>query len=265
MNVFDYLCNLILDSIIMLLSISVVQVISIVLVLVVLFLGFKIMESSWSYTISKPHNWEQAVKHGLVSKELLKIEGRYRDKVRFYNLWFQIERLKTLKVKGDFAELGVYKGETAWMMHQMDASRSLHLFDTFEGFDAKDLTNEKKKDERYTTDNFSDTSLYAVKDLFEGKSDIYFYQGYFPDTTKGLKDKKYALVHLDADLYLPTIEGLKYFYPKMSPGGVIIIHDYNHTWTGIKQSIDEFLTTIPESLVEVLDWQGSVMIIKNRV
>jgi len=248
----------------MLLAISTIQFISLVLILILFLLGFKIMETSWSYKISKPHKWEDAVKAGLISKQLLKIEGRYRDKVRFYNLWFQVERLKRLKVPGAFAELGVYKGETAFMLHEMDPSRRLHLFDTFEGFNSKDLDREKDKDDRYTTSNFSDTTIETVKALFENSASVLFYPGYFPDTTKSLTEKTFSLVHIDADLYLPTIEALKFFYPKVSPGGVLIIHDYNHTWEGIKKAIDEFMVTIPESIVEVLDWQGSVMIIKNR-
>jgi O-methyltransferase len=247
----------------MLLSISIVQLISVVLILVFLFLAFKVMETSWSYKISKPHKWEEAVKVGLISKELIKIERTYRDKVRFYNLWFQVDRLKRMKVQGAFAELGVYKGETALMLHHMDMNRCLHLFDTFEGFNSKDLNFEKSNDERYTTENFSDTTLESVKELFKDAKGISFYPGYFPVTTKTLAEKTFALVHIDADLYLPTIEALRYFYPKVSPGGVLIIHDYNHTWDGIKKAVDEFLDTIPESLTEVLDWQGSVMIIKN--
>ena len=247
----------------MLLSISIVQLISVVLILIFLFLAFKVMETSWSYKISKPYKWEYAVKKGLVSKELIKIERTYRDKVRFYNLWFQVERLNRMKVQGVFAELGVYKGETALMMHHMDAPRRLHLFDTFEGFNSSDLDLEKNKDERYTTDNFSDTTIESVKELFKDAKGISFYPGYFPATTKTVTEKTFALVHIDADLYSPTIEALKYFYPKVSPGGVLIIHDYNHTWDGIKKALDEFMVTIPESLVEVMDWQGSVMIIKN--
>jgi len=247
----------------MLLAISTIQFISLALILILFFLGFKIMETSWSYNISKPYKWENAVKEGLVSKELIKIERTYRDKVRFYNFWFQIERLKKNKVPGAFAELGVYKGETALIMHKMDPNRRLHLFDTFEGFNSKDLDLEKNKDDRYTPDNFSDTTLESAKKLFENASEVLFYPGYFPDTTRSLTDKTFSLVHIDADLYLPTIAALKFFYPKVSPGGVLIIHDYNHTWEGIKKALDEFMITIPESLVEVLDWQGSVMIIKN--
>ena len=247
----------------MLLAIDVFQMISTVLIVVLLFLVFKIFESSWSYKISKPNRWENSVLTGDVSKELKKIERKYRDKVRFYNFWFQIERLKRLKIEGSFVELGVWQGETAKMIHEMDKTRNLHLFDTFEGFDQKDLEKETHKDERYTTDNFSDTKLEEVKAIFSESSNVFFYKGYFPETALDLKEDEFALVHLDADLYKPTIDALKYFYPKLSPGGIIIIHDYNHSWDGIRLALDEFLKTIPESLIEITDWQGSAMIVKN--
>ncbi|MEQ9230847.1 MAG: TylF/MycF/NovP-related O-methyltransferase, partial [Cyclobacteriaceae bacterium] len=63
--------------------------------------------------------------------------------------------------------------------------------------------------------------------------------------------------------YAPTFSALNYFYPKLAKGGVILIHDYNHTWAGLRQAVDEFAATIPEVPVEIADWQGSVMIIKN--
>ena len=247
----------------MVLYIDLFQMISTILIIVFLFLGFKILESSWSYKISKPNKWEKEILSNTVSKKLKKIERTYRDKVRFYNFWFQIERLKRMKIEGAFVELGVWQGETAEIIHEMDKSRNLHLFDTFDGFDNKDLEKETNRDERYSTDNFSDTKLEEVKALFSESNNISFYKGYFPDTAKDLKEDKFAFVHLDADLYKPTIDALNYFYPKLSPGGVIIIHDYNHTWDGIRKALDEFMVTIPESLIEITDWQGSAMILKN--
>lgn len=241
------------------------QTASIILVLIAFFLGFKILETGWSYKISKPYIWEQAVKNGEVSDALKKLERSYRDKVRLYNFWFQIERLKTENVVGAFAELGVYKGETAKIIYEMDTTRSLHLFDTFSGFSSVDLKSEISKDDKYSADNFADADLEEVKKLFAVGENIFFYKGYFPETAKDMNEQKFALVHLDADLYNPTIAALQYFYPKLSAGGVIIIHDYNHSWGGINKAVDEFLKTVPESLVAVADWQGSVMIVKNAV
>ncbi|MFT6866990.1 MAG: O-methyltransferase [Cyclobacteriaceae bacterium] len=244
-------------------TLNLIHLISILLALVFLFLLFKVVESKWSYRISKPHNWEEAVKQGKISNKLKKLERSYRDKVRFYTFWLQIERIKNQNIPGAFAEMGVYQGDTARLIHEMDVSRTFHLFDTFEGFDQKDLAFEKSKDEKYSTENFSDAILDEVKLHVDGNENVHFHVGYFPDSAKDIKEPIYAFVHLDADLYLPTLTALKYFYPKLYAGGVIMIHDYNHTWDGIPKAINEFIKTIPESIQEIADWQGSVMIVKN--
>ena len=76
--------------------------------------------------------------------------------------------------------------------------------------------------------------------------------------------KKYALVNIDADLYNPIKEGCKYFYSHLSPGGAIIIHDYNHKWAGAVKAVNEFAKEIPENIIELPDMHGTVMIIKDK-
>lgn len=231
------------------------------LVLIAAYLGFKILETNWSYTISKPYAWDQAVKGGRVSKRLKKAERFYRDKVRFYTLWFQLERLKNEGVPGAFAEVGVYQGETASIIHAMDPSRPLHLFDTFLGFDARDGDGHQR--DGHEGLDFSDTSVEAVRQRVGEDEKVIIHAGYFPDTTRELEESSYAFVHLDADLYQPTLAALKFFYPRLSPGGVIMVHDYNHNWEGVRKALSEFMPGIPESIVEISDWQGSVLIVKN--
>jgi O-methyltransferase len=244
-------------------SISLFQITNIIMVLVLLLLGFKYLESTWSYKISKPYAWEKAIKEKTIASELVKIERTYKDKVRLYNLWMQVERLKKNDVKGAFAELGVHQGETAKAIHFMDQERVFYLFDTFEGFAPQDLLKELQKDDRFSTDMFADTSVEKVVGFIGGNENLRFKPGFFPATAKGLESEMFALAHIDADLYAPTIAALNFFYPKMAKGGVIIVHDYNHNWDGIPKAMDEFLKTIPESLIELTDWQGSAMIIKN--
>ena len=241
----------------------VINSISGILVVFFLYFLFRYFESFWSYKIYKPYKWEDAVKNKRISDSLKSLERNYFDKIRFYCIWFQIERLKKDTIIGDFAEVGVHKGETAKIIYEMDSSRTLHLFDTFEGFNEADLKHETQKEKKFSTTEFSDTSLEEVKKEIGGGENVLYYPGYFPSTAKGLDKLQFAFVHLDADLYLPTIEGLKFFYPKLSAGGVIIIHDYNHTWDGIKKALHEFMPSIPETLIELPDWKGSVMIVKN--
>jgi O-methyltransferase len=211
----------------------------------------------------QPKAWQDAVKKGLVSAELRKKESRYPDKVRFFNFWFQVERLKKEGVEGAFAELGVYKGDSAHLLHLMDPGRSFHLFDTFAGFRQKDLENETGKAATYTTKNFADTSLEKVRDRLNSKA-FHFHEGNFPDTAAELHEERFALVNMDADLYNPTKAGLEFFYPRLSPGGIIIIHDYNPEWPGIIKAVDDFTATIPEPIIVMPDQDSSVMVFKAK-
>lgn len=237
---------------------------NIVLLVVLLFIVFKYVETYWSYKINKPYLWEQAIKNKSISKELKSLEFETRDKVRFYTLWFQIEHLKKNRVPGSFAELGVYKGITANIIYEMDRRRTLHLFDTFEGFDERDLQAENNNGTKYSKKEFADTSVEAVRAYINGGDKIVFHKGYFPQTAIGLESEQFAFVSIDADLYRPTLDGLNFFYERLSPEGVMLIHDYNHNWEGVKKALDEFLRTIPECIVEIPDWQGSALIVKNK-
>ena len=241
------------------------EVLNFVLCICLILIGYKYFETFWSYKINKPYAWEQAVALKTVVPELIKIERTFRDRVRFYNLWFQVAYLKRMKIAGAFAELGVHKGVTAKAIHFMDVDRKLYLFDTFNGFDPRDLAVESQQEDKFDPSNFSDTEIAQVRTYISGNDNVIFKKGYFPETILDLGQELFAFVHLDADLYLPTLEALKFFYPRMNPGGVIIIHDYNHTWDGIPKAVNTFVENIPESIIELMDWQGSVMIVKNKI
>ncbi|MBU2649381.1 MAG: TylF/MycF family methyltransferase, partial [Bacteroidetes bacterium] len=58
--------------------------------------------------------------------------------------------------------------------------------------------------------------------------------------------------------------GLEFFYPRLVPGGVILVHDYNSKWEGAMKAVNEFASNIPETLVHVPDSDNTIMIIKNR-
>ena len=213
----------------------------------------------------EPPAWTAARKDGILSRELLKACRNYADKVRFYNFWLQVQRLEKDKVEGDFAELGVYKGESARLFRMMAPERILHLFDTFEGFTGTDLEPETGEASGYSTKNFADTSINKVLNTIGGDpGKIQLHAGYFPQSAKGLENISYALVNLDADLYNPTKAGLDYFYPRLAPGGVIFIHDYNHKWEGLMKAVDEFAATIPEQPVLIPDLDSTVVIVKNK-
>ena len=183
------------------------------------------------------------------------------DLVRLYFLLNQIEYIKTNNIPGLIAEVGVFKGTTARLFHDAFPDKEILLFDTFEGFDERDI-NHKKEDSKAESGGWI-ASISEVKN-FIGSSDlIKIFRGYFPDTTKDIDlNNLYALVHLDADLYSPQLSGLEYFYPKMSKGGVIIIHDCNNEYYGSRKALDEFFIDKPEIPIIMPDKSGSAIVVK---
>lgn len=176
-------------------------------------------------------------------------------------LFFQqtVEELLEHDIPGAFAEVGVYKGNSAKLLHLLAPQRELYLFDTFQGFDSRDLSLDPKK--KIHPSSFLDTSLQQVREFVGVHPKIHYCPGYFPATASPIPDElQFALVHLDADLYQPTLAGLQYFYPRLSAGGMMIIHDYSSgAWPGVKKAVDEFLDPYPEKLIRIPDKSGTAV------
>ena len=151
---------------------------------------------------------------------------------------------KTEKIKGNIAEVGVYRGGSAKLMREA-TKKPLHLFDTFEGLPEPSA---KDKPEQYQKGGCT-ASLELVKEYLRNYPDIYFYKGLFPETAESVKNKKFSFVHLDVDIYQSTLDCLKFFYPRMSRGGVIISHDYPNS-EGVTRAFNEFFEDKPEIILE---------------
>jgi len=234
---------------------------------IIMGIAFLIMIFTYFYLPSRklPPEWVNQVRGGQVSKNVWKVYRKYPDKQRFFYFWLQLLRIEKSNIIGDLAELGVYKGHTAKIMHTILPQRKLHLFDTFSGFDASDLQNETGKASGYDITSFSDCSEEGVKEYIKGNNNLVFHPGNFCNIVHALPDYRFAFVSIDADLFNPTIAGLEYFYNKLSPGGAIIIHDYNYQWPGVVKAVNCFCRKIPEIPVELSDMDSSILLVKNKI
>ncbi len=140
------------------------------------------------------------------------------------------------------AEAGVYQGEFSKEINKCFPNQTLYLFDTFEGFDNRDIEVERRdKLSTLETSHFNGTDVDLVIRKLPFPKKAIIRKGYFPETSVGLEDQKFFFVNLDFDLYNPTLSGLKFFYPKIVSGGLILIHDYySEDLAGIKKAIDDF-------------------------
>ncbi len=190
-------------------------------------------------------------------------ENNWGDLARLYFLYENVQRLEREQIPGDFAELGVYKGCSAKVLHQLAPSRRFWLFDTFAGFADADAERESLR--QVKRQDFGDTSLPAVRAFLGDSALLNYAVGRFPETLAGVPvDTNYALVHLDCDLEEPMRAGLEYFYPRISAGGLLIVHDYGSgLWPGVTFAVDQFLRDKPERLVSILDKSGTAVIVKQ--
>lgn len=136
---------------------------------------------------------------------------------------------------GDLAEVGVFEGGTARIIRETIPGPALHLFDTFTGLPDKMTSSDPK---HYEVGHMAvDKSI--PKELAK-MDNTFVYPGIFPATSKPIKDKTFAFVHIDVDIYQTTLDALEFFYPRMEIGGSIIVHDYP-AHPGVLKAVDEFM------------------------
>lgn len=198
----------------------------------------------------------------IVKREIISLKT-YWDQVRRDMLVLILKDLLIKNVKGDLAELGVYRGYTAKLIHYYVPERELFLFDTYEGFDKSDLDAEQSRTGYSIGSHFRPSGVADVREYIKPKNDnITFIRGAFPGSVpEQFETRTFAFVHVDMDLYDPTAAALTFFYPRMSRGGYLVIHDYN-TWSGARDAVDEFFSGKPESPVPMPDKNGSAVIKK---
>lgn len=152
---------------------------------------------------------------------------------------------KTGKLEGDIAEVGVYKGGSAKLICET-TTKPVHLFDTFEGL--PDLSEEDSSKE-FRKGDYS-ASLESVQKYLSHYPNVHFYKGLFPSTAGPIAAKRFSFIHLDVDIYESTFNCLKYFYQRITSGGVIISHDYPKS-KGVKSAFDGFFEDKPEIVIEL--------------
>ena len=207
---------------------------------------------------------DRLLETGIARERIVSIRSlkEYLD-ARFSAARLIAEEINSRGIPGAVAELGVYQGEFAALINELFPDRSLYLFDTFEGFDARDVAAEIKEGLSFgVAGDFRDTGVDLVKSRLPFPERAVFRKGYFPDTALGI-EKNYAFVSIDADLYQPVYEGLKYFWPRMNPGGYILIHDYNSLqYQGAGKAARQFCGENDLFVVPLSDAHGSAVLVK---
>ncbi len=165
--------------------------------------------------------------------------------------WMLYQLLRLVKkIPGDTAECGVYKGAGSYLICKVNQKNELfdrthYMFDSFEG-----LSVPLEDDGNYwIKGDLTSTLDTLISNLSEFKN-ISIHKGWIPEKFSDIESNKFCFVHIDVDLYSPTLDSFEFFYPRMNEGGVIICDDYGFTTCpGATKAIDQFLQNRMEKMI----------------
>lgn len=145
-------------------------------------------------------------------------------------------------------DLGVYKGGSSLFMQmcllENKMKNSLYIFDTFDG-----IPNKSEFD-IHNIGDIKGSNYERIKTIFKPFKNVKIFKGKIPETFEYLENSKISMVHIDLDNYDSVKSSLEFTYPRVLPGGYIIIDDYNcGSCPGAKKATEEFLLDKPEKLI----------------
>jgi O-methyltransferase len=182
------------------------------------------------------------------------------------------------KVAGDIVECGVWKGGSmmvcALTILDGQERRNLWLFDTFEGMTSPTAADVnfagQRADHLMRTADCETSKVWALGALDDVKRNIEstrypkelirYVKGRVEDTIPGSAPERIALLRLDTDWYESTYHELVHLYPRLSPGGVLIIDDYGH-WAGSRKATDQYFAEQGiHPLLHRIDYTGRMLV-----
>lgn len=176
----------------------------------------------------------------------------YRSFDRKYTL-DQLMKL-TPDIKGDTAECGVFEGASSWLICKniAGAGKTHHIFDSFEGLSTPSTAD----GDHWGKGDFALCEEKCRKNLNEF-SFVKYHKAWIPEGFHEVADKKFSFVHIDVDLYQPTLESVAFFYPRLDKGGIMLFDDYGFcSCPGAKKAIDEYFHEKSEKIIMLTTGQA---------
>lgn len=190
--------------------------------------------------------------------------------VRLYALHQAVEYIHRRAIPGAIVECGVWRGGSAMMaaltLTQLDAAdRSIYLYDTFEGM-PEPTDSDVDINGATAASRWADGWCAAPMEVVRANMDSTCYPSYqvtyvdgkVEDTIPDIAPDAIALLRLDTDFYESTLHELEHLYPRLSPGGVLILDDYGN-WQGARRAIDEYFADEP-LLLNRIDYSGRIAV-----
>ena len=181
---------------------------------------------------------------------------------RLDHLQHCVEQVIAEGVPGDFIETGVWRGGACMLVKKLlDAhgvrDRTVWLADSFQGMPAPKNAADGMDLQPV---EFLAVSAEQVRRNFArfGLLDerVRLVEGWFADTLPRLACERLAVLRLDGDMYHSTMDALTSLYPRVAPGGFVVVDDYG-SWPSCRRAVHDYLATRGEQpVIEKIDATG---------
>jgi O-methyltransferase len=175
---------------------------------------------------------------------------------RVFALQQSIHYIVRNRIPGAVVECGVWKGGSMMaaaltLLDLGETDRHIYLFDTFSGMsEPADIDRDQVKG-KLARDLLpksvliqAHSPLHEVQQAMDKtkypKDRIVFVQGKVENTIPAAAIEPIALLRLDTDWFESTYHELVHLYPRLAPGGILIIDDYGH-WEGARKAVDQYI------------------------
>ncbi|MCC6226246.1 MAG: class I SAM-dependent methyltransferase [Microthrixaceae bacterium] len=168
-------------------------------------------------------------------------------------------------VAGDFIETGVWRGGVTILMRAVLAAygigdRRVWVADSFEGLPVPDPAYPADEGLDWSHVELLKVDADTVRANFERyglwDEQVCLLEGWFADTLDDAPIDRLAVLRLDGDLFGSTMDALEALYPKMSPGGFVIVDDYGG-WESCRAAVDDYRSAHGiDAPIQRVDWTG---------
>ncbi len=158
----------------------------------------------------------------------------------------ELEKVLQKKIPGDTVEMGCYEGTSALflarMMQTYDQDKKLWLYDSFEGLPVKTKEDESAAGEWFKEGELRASKARLAKNFVKAGLKIpEIKKAWFYELDPEDLPDQICFAFLDGDFYESIMDSLKLVWPKLVPGGIIVIDDYqNQALPGVGKAADEF-------------------------
>lgn len=170
-------------------------------------------------------------------------------------------------VEGDITELGCYKGLTTLELQRHlknhGSLKLLYAYDSFAGLPPKVQQDRSPAGEQFMAGELP-ASKHEIIKIFKqaGLRLPIIKKAWFSDLNPEDLPETIAFAFLDGDFYHSILDSLKLVWPRLCPGAVVIVDDYqNEALPGAAKATNEWLVSHPAH-VKI---EASLAIIRPKV